>query len=113
SRERGPHGLPVGQSGNPATGLGGTVSVRRRLDLGSYLGRERRREPKARCGWLDAAAARVFEHRGRRFPLRHRRRTEDPLGYWAARTGLLPGRSLRSEERRVGKECRSWWSAYD
>src|SRR5256885_14512401 len=27
-------------------------------------------------------------------------------------SGLGPGRTLRSEERRVGKECRSRWSPY-
>src|SRR3712207_7613712 len=27
-----------------------------------------------------------------------------------ARVVVLPARDLRSEERRVGKECRSWWS---
>src|SRR5205809_2608526 len=29
-----------------------------------------------------------------------------------ARTGPVAAR-IRSEERRVGKECRSWWWAYD
>ena len=28
------------------------------------------------------------------------------------KTGLLTSREMRSEERRVGKECRSRWSPY-
>ena len=32
-----------------------------------------------------------------------------PLASWA---GLCPGNKQRSEERRVGKECRSRWSPY-
>ena len=33
---------------------------------------------------------------------------------WATRNDLLcgDGRTIRSEERRVGKECRSRWSPY-
>src|SRR2546430_16255178 len=34
----------------------------------------------------------------------------DATHVWAAATGQLP--FLRSEERRVGKECRSRWSPY-
>jgi len=31
---------------------------------------------------------------------------------WTTRADGLPERSARSEERRVGKECRSRWSPY-
>ena len=34
-----------------------------------------------------------------------------PEGEWARKAGL-PFVALRSEERRVGKECRSRWSPY-
>src|SRR2546430_9822178 len=44
----------------------------------------------------------------------HRRRATDPASAASTRPGELapPGRVSRSEERRVGKECRSRWSPY-
>ena len=33
---------------------------------------------------------------------------KSPHAFWCQKAGLLP----RSEERRVGKECRSRWSPY-
>src|SRR5689334_25400175 len=41
--------------------------------------------------------------------INHRRQIYGPLTGWQWPTGRL---SARSEERRVGKECRSRWSAY-
>ena len=38
--------------------------------------------------------------------------TEAGRALSSAAGGVLPGASLRSEERRVGKECRSRWSPY-
>ena len=39
--------------------------------------------------------------------------TSEDDGYWFALIhGAEPGHVLRSEERRVGKECRSRWSPY-
>src|SRR5687768_3886073 len=35
------------------------------------------------------------------------------IGVCAVAVGIVPWNSLRSEERRVGKECRSRWSPYD
>src|SRR5688572_6598089 len=50
-------------------------------------------------------------------PLRSRPRLEQPSADVYARGALLrellrPARRSRSEERRVGKECRSGWSPY-
>ena len=40
-----------------------------------------------------------------------RRRTDANIAFaWAGRFGMVVGLALRSEERRVGKECRSRWS---
>ena len=40
------------------------------------------------------------------------RRAMQAGGQWIAAVETTPGASARSEERRVGKECRSRWSPY-
>src|SRR2546423_13912975 len=67
----------------------------------------------ARQCWDETRHARMFL---RRVIELGGRKGEAPIknGDWAI-VGMidsLPGRLLRSEERRVGKECRSRWSPY-
>ena len=51
---------------------------------------------------LDCGGGEKLERWGSRLLVR-----PDPQAIWAA-----PGKHPRSEERRVGKECRSRWSPY-
>src|SRR2546422_266088 len=83
--------------------------------LDELLADERRRASVA-VGWLDAEGAAVGEHVVPAFSLADVRRA--PTGPLDSRNGpqdpahILFTSGSRSEERRVGKECRSRWSPY-
>src|SRR5688500_20296055 len=73
----------------------------------------RRRHTRLQGDWSSDVCSSDLRWRGAR-----RARLEGPPGLVPARgagpalsaRGAAPGPPLRSEERRVGKECRSWWS---
>ena len=57
--------------------------------------------------FLEDFASYLFESGYAEISARRHIRSAEHLMYWASTSGLS-----RSEERRVGKECRSRWSAY-
>src|SRR5476649_1799688 len=66
----------------------------------------RRRHTISLCYWSSDVCSSDLRCRRRRWPrspARFRRRSERPA---------IPTNAPRSEERRVGKECRSRWSPY-
>src|SRR2546430_3974773 len=89
----------------------------------------RRRHTRFDCDWSsDVCSSDLLEHRPWRFSGGSRRRrsraTDRGVGRhgrnawvtscesWVHRPGCLVLMRMRSEERRVGKECRSRWSPY-
>src|SRR5690349_24005705 len=65
---------------------------------------------QARPVAVDPAEPRAPAGRRRRARLHARARLQRGGGAAGIRARVLP--EVRSEERRVGKECRSWWTAY-
>src|ERR1017187_9606959 len=82
-----------------------------RIDfIASTVGRRRLRQGK-RDAEHRTLAARRFHHQPAAesaHPLLHSDQAHAPLLWWIKPSAVV----LRSEERRVGKECRSRWSPY-
>ena len=81
-------------------------------DLGAAW---RKARPRPAGRHLDSAACSRQSHRTLEATAHHARHEAELGGYVAEAAAddlLQQGRSVRSEERRVGKECRSRWSPY-
>ena len=51
-------------------------------------------------------------HEGKWLKIEYRNKADQITKYWIGIRDLDPAKRTRSEERRVGKECRSRWSPY-
>src|SRR2546430_17466273 len=86
--------------------------------LGPYRAKrslDRTPEPGAAAAVATPSAGGLFVvhmHAARRLHWDLRLEMDGVLRSWAVPKGPSPNRADRSEERRVGKECRSRWSPY-